>query len=54
MELFEIIGWIALGFVPMLGGLEIASRKLQDRGKIVRGKIVLRTYVKDGGDPNGI
>jgi hypothetical protein len=49
MELFEIIGWIALGFVPMLGGLEIASRKLQDRGKIV-----LRTYVKDGGDPNGI
>jgi hypothetical protein len=49
MELIEIIGWIALGFVPMLGGLEVASRKLQNRGKIV-----LRTYAKGGGDPNGI
>jgi hypothetical protein len=49
MELIEIIGWIALGFVPMLGGLEIVSRKLQNRGKIV-----LRTYLRGGGDPNGI
>jgi hypothetical protein len=40
MELIEIIGWIALGFVPMLGGLEIVSRKVQNRGKIV-----LRTYL---------
>jgi hypothetical protein len=40
MELIEIVGWIALGFVPMLGGLEITSRKLQNRGKIV-----LRTYL---------
>ena len=49
MELIQIIGWIALGFVPMLGGLEIASRKLQ-----YRDKIVLRTYIKGGGDRNGI
>jgi hypothetical protein len=40
MELIEIIGWIALGFVPMLGGLEIVNRKVQNRGKIV-----LRTYL---------
>jgi hypothetical protein len=40
MELIEIIGWIALGFVPMLGDLEIVSRKVQNRGKIV-----LRTYL---------
>jgi hypothetical protein len=43
MELIEIIGWIALGFVPMLGGLEIVSRKVQNRGKIV-----LRTYLRGG------
>jgi hypothetical protein len=49
MELIEIIGWIALGFVPMLGGLEIVSRKVQKRGNIV-----LRTYLRGGGDPNGI
>jgi hypothetical protein len=49
MELIEIIGWIALGFVPMLGGLEIVSRKVQNRGKIV-----LRTYQRGGRDPNGI
>jgi hypothetical protein len=49
MELIELVGWIALGFVPMLGGLEIASRKLQNRAKTV-----LRTYIRGGGDPNGI
>jgi hypothetical protein len=49
MELIEIIGWIALGFVPMLGGLEIVSRKVHDRGKLV-----LRPYVKGGSHPYGI
>jgi hypothetical protein len=49
MEIIEIIGWIALGFVPMLGGLEIASRKLHDRGKMV-----LRTYIKDGVYKHGL
>jgi len=28
MELFEIIGWVALGFLPTLGGLHVVSRKL--------------------------
>jgi len=49
MELIEIIGWIALGFVPMLGGLEITGRKIHDRGKMV-----LRTYIKDGVDHHGL
>lgn len=26
MELVEMIVWVALGFAPMLGGLELASR----------------------------
>ena len=38
-----MIGWIVLGFVPMLGGLNLASRKLTHRGKIV-----LRTEMKGG------
>jgi hypothetical protein len=49
MELIEIIGWIALGFVPMLGGLEVVSRKVHDRGKLV-----LRTYIRGGGHPYGV
>ncbi len=28
MELLEMIGWVALGFIPTLGALEIVSRKL--------------------------
>jgi hypothetical protein len=43
MELIEMIGWIVLGFVPMLGGLELVSRKLTDKGKIV-----LRTEMRGG------
>jgi hypothetical protein len=35
MEIIEMVGWIVLGFVPMLGGLEIASRKFGHTGKIV-------------------
>jgi hypothetical protein len=35
MEIIEMFGWIVLGFVPMLGGLEIASRKFGHTGKIV-------------------
>lgn len=49
MELIEIIGWLALGFVPMLVGLEIASRKMHDRGRMV-----LRTYIKYGEAHHGL
>jgi hypothetical protein len=28
MELFEMIGWVALGFLPTLGALQLVSRKL--------------------------
>jgi hypothetical protein len=37
MELIEIIGWIALGFIPAFGGLEIAGKKMLSRkaGKTV-------------------
>jgi uncharacterized membrane protein YesL len=28
MELFEMIGWVVLGFVPMLGALHVVSRKV--------------------------
>jgi hypothetical protein len=35
MELIEMLGWVALGFVPMFGILEIASRKLAKTGRTV-------------------
>ena len=38
-----MIGWVVLGFVPMLGGLDLVSRKLT-----LRGKIVLRTEMRGG------
>jgi hypothetical protein len=28
MELLEMVGWVALGFIPTLGGLSFISRKL--------------------------
>jgi hypothetical protein len=28
IEMIEMIGWLALGFVPMFGGLHIMGRKL--------------------------
>jgi len=28
MELFEMIGWFALGFLPTLGALHLVSRKV--------------------------
>ena len=31
MEYIEMIGWIALGFVPTLGMLEYTNRKLAKR-----------------------
>lgn len=49
MELIEILGWIALGFVPMLGVLEIASRKFAKTGKMV-----LRTELIGGESHIGI
>jgi hypothetical protein len=35
MEVIEMIGWIALGFIPLFGGLETLSRKLRWRDKTV-------------------
>jgi hypothetical protein len=49
MELIEMIGWLVLGFVPMLGGLELASRKRRHREKIV-----LRTEMRGGESLVGI
>jgi hypothetical protein len=28
MELLEMVGWVALGFLPTLGALEVVNRKL--------------------------
>ncbi|HET7242291.1 MAG TPA: hypothetical protein VFI64_03025 [Nitrososphaeraceae archaeon] len=49
MELIEMIGWVVAGFVPMLGGLELANRKLRHREKIV-----LRTEMRRGEYLSGI
>ena len=38
-----MIGWVVIGFVPMLGVLELVSRKLRHRKKIV-----LRTEMRGG------
>ena len=38
-----MIGWVVVGFVPMMGGLELASRKLRHREKIV-----LKTVMRGG------
>jgi len=35
MELIEMIAWVLMGFVPTLGGLELASRKLRNAGRMV-------------------
>ncbi len=39
-----MIAWIMMGFVPMLGGLELTSRKLRNSGKMA-----LRTEIRGGG-----
>ena len=44
-----MIGWVVVGFVPMLGGLELVSRKLRHREKIV-----LRTQMRGGEYLTGI
>jgi hypothetical protein len=49
MELIEMIGWVVVGFVPMLEGLELVSRKLRHREKIV-----LRTEMRGGESLIGI
>jgi hypothetical protein len=49
MELIEMVGWVVMGFVPMLGGLELVSRKLRRREKIA-----LRTEMRGGEYPLGI
>ena len=38
MEILESVGWIALGFVPMLGGLELVSRIVARRAKLHKEK----------------
>jgi len=45
MELIEMIGWLALGFVPMFGGLHIMGWKLRSSNpheKMTRGNILKR------------
>ena len=44
-----MIGWVVMGFVPMLGRLELVSRKMGHKEKIV-----LRTEMRRGGYPFGI
>ncbi len=44
-----MIGWVVMGFVPMLGELELVSRKLGHREKIV-----LRTQMRGGEYLTGI
>jgi len=43
MELIEMIAWVLIGFVPMFGGLELASRKLRNTGRMM-----LRTNIRGG------
>jgi hypothetical protein len=38
MEILESVGWIALGFVPMLGGLELVSRIVARRAYLHKEK----------------
>ena len=38
MEILESVGWVALGFVPMLGGLELVSRIVARRAKLHKEK----------------
>lgn len=38
MEILESVGWIALGFVPMLGGLELVSRIVARRARLHKEK----------------
>ena len=38
MEYLEVIGWVMLGFVPTLGVLEMASRRL---GTKMRSRMVM-------------
>jgi hypothetical protein len=42
MELLESIGWIALGFIPTLGSLEVAFRIIKRLKLCATRKITLR------------
>jgi hypothetical protein len=42
MELLESIGWIALGFIPTLGSLEIAFRIMKRLKTYASRKTMLR------------
>ncbi len=44
-----MIGWVVMGFVPLLGGLELVSRKLRHREKIF-----LKTQMRGGESLIGI
>ena len=37
MELVEMVVWVALGFAPMLGGLELVSRTRKHKVKLTPG-----------------
>jgi hypothetical protein len=43
MELLEMFGWVVLGFVPTLGVLEMASRRL---GATMRSRMVMEGVSK--------
>jgi hypothetical protein len=39
MELVEMIVWVAVGFAPTLGGLELVSRTRKHRVKLASGRL---------------
>ena len=45
MEFFKMFGWVMLGFVPTLGVLEMASRRL---GTTMLSRMVMGGMSKDG------
>jgi hypothetical protein len=49
MELIEMIAWVAIGFGPVFGGLELASRKLR-----YASRMALKTDIKGGESQIGI
>jgi hypothetical protein len=42
MELVEMIVWVAVGFAPMMGGLELASRIRKHKVKLAPGNELRR------------
>jgi len=49
MELIEMIGWVALGFIPALACLEASSKMLK-----LRSAMTARTLVRTGEKSTGL